>query len=74
MSEKNTFNKKKLLLSKWTAVDPEGREKHFMVSRLLEDEDGEVFACVIEAVLTTREYHIDLEELKDASRWQMGWQ
>ena len=73
MTEKNKFNKKKLLLSKWTAVDPKGKEKHFMVSSLLEDENGKVFACVLEAVLTTNEYQIDTDELKDASRWRMGW-
>ena len=73
MSEKNTFNMKKLLLSKWTAVQPQGKEKHFMVSQLLEDEQGEVYACILEAVITTREYQIDPQELQDAGRWHMGW-
>ncbi|WP_395376683.1 TIGR02450 family Trp-rich protein [Marinicella sp. W31] len=73
MSEKNTFNKKKLLLSKWTAVEPQGKEKHFMISELLEDEKGEICACILEAVLTTQEYQIDPQELEDVSRWHMGW-
>lgn len=69
----NRFNIKKLFLSKWTAVEPKNKERHFMVSRLLKDENDQVFACVLEAVITTNEYQISPDELKNSECWAMGW-
>lgn len=31
---KNVVNKKKLLNSKWTAVNPKNKEKHFQVTKV----------------------------------------
>jgi len=36
----NKINPKKLLNSKWTAVEPKKREKHFMVTEVEFDEEG----------------------------------
>jgi tryptophan-rich hypothetical protein len=47
----NKINPKKLLNSKWTAVTPMNKEKHFLVTGLEFDEDDGVVDCVIEAVM-----------------------
>lgn len=69
----NRINPDKLLLSKWTAVEPEQKERHFIVSKLLRNDDKIIFACELEAVINKRIYVIDWQQLKDATRWIMGW-
>lgn len=69
------INPSKLLLSKWTAVNIERREKHFIVVKLVEPEpEGNPIEWVeIEAVMTRRRVAIRWQELKDSSRWSQGW-
>ena len=67
------INPKKLLGSKWTAVKPQNKEKHFIVSELDFDEDDVVILCVIEAVMTKRMMEINWDDLKDSSHWLQGW-
>ncbi|UOA08883.1 TIGR02450 family Trp-rich protein [Methylobacter sp. S3L5C] len=67
------INPEKLLLSKWTAVQPANKEKHFLVTRLVRDEQEIVVACVLEAVINHREIELDWHLLKDASIWLPGW-
>jgi len=67
------INPEKLLLSKWTAVKPVNKEKHFLVSRLIRDEQEIIVACVLEALINHREVEIDWRVLKDASTWLPGW-
>ena len=69
----NKLNPKKLLNSKWTAVKPQNKEKHFMITEVEFDEEGGVIHCVIEAVMTKNETAIDWHELTDTSRWLQGW-
>jgi tryptophan-rich hypothetical protein len=69
----NRINPAKLLMSKWTAVRPQNRERHFLVSKLLHDEEDRVVSVVIEAVISRNTYILDWRELKDSSRWLMGW-
>lgn len=69
----NQINPVKLLHSKWTAVTPVKREKHFMVVEVEYDEEGTVLSCLLEAVLTKSQYSIDWRELKDVERWRQGW-
>jgi tryptophan-rich hypothetical protein len=69
----NTINPRKLLNSKWTALQPVNRERHFMVSSVLFDEQGAVVECEIEAVLTRRVAAIDWRTLKDSEQWAQGW-
>lgn len=66
---------RKLLQSKWTAVVPQGRQKHFIVVRLIERESPELPAeqVEIEAVHSRRRRIIDWRELRDPSRWHQGW-
>ncbi|MCH4811718.1 TIGR02450 family Trp-rich protein [Vreelandella neptunia] len=69
-----TINPSKLHLSKWTAVQPRNKEKHFMVTQLLRDEDENVVEVVIEAIHSHRERIVPWQNLKDDSVWKMGWQ
>lgn len=67
------LNPDKLLLSKWTAIAPVRKEKHFLVTRLLRDDAERVTHCVLEAVLTRREQTLDWTALQDDVQWQLGW-
>jgi len=69
----NKINPKKLLQSKWTAVEPLNKEKHFMVTEMEFDEEGNVEICLIEAILSKREEPIDWHVLKDQTKWLQGW-
>ncbi|MEH6455966.1 MAG: TIGR02450 family Trp-rich protein [Cocleimonas sp.] len=69
----NRFNPKKLHLSKWTAVSPERKERHFIVSELIKNEDDEIIACNLEAVINKNVYEMDWAELKNKEIWLMGW-
>ena len=69
----NHINPKKLLNSKWTAVTPKNKEKHFMVNEVEFDEEESVISCSIEAVRSKRSIPIAWQELKDASIWLHGW-
>jgi tryptophan-rich hypothetical protein len=69
----NQINTAKLLLSKWTAVMPLNKEKHFLVKELIKDEQDVILSCTLEAVLTNNTYDIDWKALKDKSCWIQGW-
>ena len=69
----NKINPKKLLNSKWTAVNPVNKEKHFLVSELELDDEGEVFHCLIEAIISNRSEKIDWKVLKVSDSWLQGW-
>jgi tryptophan-rich hypothetical protein len=69
----NKINPKKLLNSKWTAQSPQNKEKHFIVTDVEYNEDGEVCACELEAILSKRQQYIDWEVLKDSDLWKQGW-
>lgn len=70
----NAINPSKLHHSKWTAVQPRNKEKHFMVTQLIRDEDENVVDVVIEAIYSHRETAMPWQQLKDDSVWKMGWQ
>jgi tryptophan-rich hypothetical protein len=69
----NQINPKKLKLSKWTAVNPQNKEKHFIVSKVTFDEENNVSLCVIEAVMSNKESSIDWKTLKNSAHWKQGW-
>lgn len=69
----NRFNPEKLLNSKWTARQPRQREKHFIVTGLLRDGQERPVGCVLEAVMSRREYPLDWRELRDEGQWLQGW-
>lgn len=70
----NKIIPKKLLNSKWTAVAPRNKEKHFLVTDVEFDEEGRVLSCEIEAVMTKRALSMEWQELKDTTQWLHGWQ
>ncbi|WP_417790903.1 TIGR02450 family Trp-rich protein [Stutzerimonas xanthomarina] len=70
----NRFKPDKLLLSKWTATQPQNKEKHFLITELLRDENGVLVQVELQAALTQRSQWIDWRELRDDQRWLFGWQ
>ena len=69
----NKINPKKLLNSKWTAVQPKKKEKHFLITEVEFDEEDKVIHCLIEAVMSKNAYAINWQDLKDTSLWKLGW-
>jgi len=69
----NRISPRKLLNSKWTAVNPTNKEKHFLVSEIELDEEGVVISCSIEAVMSKRSTPIDWKDLQDMNLWIHGW-
>ncbi len=65
----------KLLLSKWTAVDPVDREKHFIVTRLIAQEaPAQGIAMVqLEALYSGRNMMLPWRALRDSGTWLQGW-
>ncbi len=71
---RNPVNRRKLPNSKWTAVHPVNREKHFLVLDWVRDEDGNPTDRIqIEAVLTHVIRQIHWRELEDGTNWSIGW-
>jgi tryptophan-rich hypothetical protein len=71
----NRISPKKLLLSKWTAVEPIAKQKHFLVSKvILPEPPNEVIEFVeMEAVYSKKITQIAWRDLKDSQRWLQGW-
>ncbi|MBQ4862415.1 TIGR02450 family Trp-rich protein [Pseudoalteromonas sp. MMG013] len=67
------MNPRKLLNSKWTAISPQHKEKHFIVSEVEFDEEGRITLCIIEAVMTKRAIEVDWRTLKEGDMWKVGW-
>jgi tryptophan-rich hypothetical protein len=72
---KNKLHPKKLLLSKWTDVHPQNKEKHFMVVKVIQPEDllAPIEQVVIEAVMTKRQKTIHWRDLSNGLKWLQGW-
>lgn len=70
----NKINPEKLLHSKWTAVQPQNRERHFIVNKILRAHDKAITGCELEAILNKKIYSIDWKLLRDSSKWKMGWE
>ena len=68
------MNVKKLLGSKWTAVTPQNKEKHFTVIHTEYRRDGTVAVCRLEAALSKNASSVDYRVLNDESVWLAGWQ
>ncbi len=65
---------KKLLLSKWTAVSPVARQKHFLVTKVIQIEpDDPIEMIEIEAIYSKKVSQINWRELKDETVWLQGW-
>ncbi len=68
-------NPKKLLNSKWTAVTPTNKEKHFLVTKLIypEQADTPITHIELEAVHSTRTQVLLWRELTIKTIWLQGW-
>ena len=66
---------KKLAHSKWTAINPQNREKHFMVVRLVQDEiDPQIVTEVtLEAVFSKRHQTLHWRDLSNKTILKTGW-
>ncbi|NBY68575.1 MAG: TIGR02450 family Trp-rich protein [Betaproteobacteria bacterium] len=71
----NPLNPKKLLLTKWTAVTPIAKQKHFLVSRVIqpEVETDPVEFVEIESVFSKATQIIEWRELQNDAVWRQGW-
>ena len=71
----NALSPKKLLHTKWTAVSPRNKEKHFLVTKVIEPEPpgAPVELVEIEAVISQRASLIPWRELRDSTKWRPGW-
>lgn len=75
MATMNRLHPKKLLLTKWTAVVPQGKDKHFLLTKVVQPEVlGEAIEWVeIEALFSRSVQRIAWRELKDSTQWRQGW-
>ena len=71
----NPLHPKKLLLTKWTAVKPVAKEKHFLVVKVILPEmpEDKVEWVDIEAAYSKNIRRIAWRELRDQSIWRQGW-
>lgn len=71
----NPLQPKKLLLSKWTAVAPLGKNKHFLVTKVIpcEPPSPAIEAVELEAVYSKTATRLDWRVLRDESLWRRGW-
>lgn len=72
---RNPLSPKKLLLSKWTAVQPQNREKHWVVVRVIEPDPPAVRIeqIELEAVHSKRLLLLHWRDLTDGAVWRQGW-
>lgn len=70
----NKVSPKSLLHSKWTKVNVENKERHFIITKVKFDEQQRIISCITEAVMTHQEYAINWRDLKDSQYWKIGWQ
>ena len=72
----NKLSPKKLLLTKWTAVKPIAKQKHFLVSKVIlpEPPNEKIEFVEIEAVYTKKVSLIAWRDLTNSELWIQGWQ
>ena len=71
----NPINPKKLVLSKWTAVTPMAKQKHFLISRVIQPttETDPVEWVEIESAFSKATQIIQWRELQNDEVWRQGW-
>ena len=71
----NPLNPKKLRLTKWTAVKPIAKQKHFLVSRVIQPEleTDPVELVEIESVFSKATQIIQWRDLQNNEVWRQGW-
>ena len=71
----NPLNPKKLLLTKWTAVTPLAKQKHFLVSRVIKPDwpTDPIEFVEIESVFSKATQIILWRDLQNDDVWRQGW-
>ena len=71
----NKLSPKKMLLTKWTAVQPSRKEKHFLVTKVIEPEPpaAPLEWVELEAVFSKFKYRVAWRDLKNSDLWRQGW-
>ena len=71
----NPLSPKKLLLSKWTALQPVRKDKHFLIAKVIAPEvEGTAIEWVeIEAIFSKTSQKIRWRDLQNADVWAQGW-
>ena len=71
----NPLNPKKLLLSKWTALQPLHKDKHFLIVEIIEplDDSNKIEWVDVEAVFSRSIQQISWRELQNEDVWKQGW-
>jgi tryptophan-rich hypothetical protein len=71
----NPLSPKKLLLSKWTAIKPVDKQKHFLVSRVIQPDlpEDPIELVEIQSVFSNATQIIAWRELQNDSVWRQGW-
>lgn len=75
------LNPKKILLSKWTAAQPQQKEKHFIVIKLIAPDTSAELATPampiewvdLQAVHSGRVLRLPWLQLSEQALWQQGW-
>ena len=72
----NPIHPKKLLLTKWTAVQPINKQKHFLVSKVIlpEPPNEKIEFIELEAVFSKKTQIIPWRDLVNPAVWIQGWQ
>lgn len=75
VSAPTRLSPKKLLHTKWTATAPRRKEKHFLVTRVVEPDvvGGAVEFVELEAVHSKRVLRLGWRELVNQANWLQGW-
>jgi len=71
----NRLSPKKLLLTKWTAVQSIAKQKHFLVSKVIlpEPPNEKIEFVEIEAVYSKKITTIAWRDLTNPEVWLQGW-
>jgi len=71
----NRLSPKKLLLTKWTAVQPIAKQNHFLVSKVIVPElpSEKIEFVEIEAVYSKKTTVIAWRDLTNNQVWLQGW-
>ncbi|MCY1043412.1 TIGR02450 family Trp-rich protein [Corallococcus sp. bb12-1] len=67
------LQRERLVGSKWTAVQPLEREKHFVVLRWVGEGGERPQELELEALLTRRVHRVPWRALADREHWVSGW-
>jgi len=70
------LNPKKLRLSKWTSATPHDKEKHFIVTGVIQPQPPatRIERIELEAVYSGRVFSLSWRALTDREQWLQGWQ